>query len=93
MHCCGIARTGQTLPLTLPDEWLSTNITQRDRINSASKSNTIQTYANLNQQLKETFNQTNPTTETPSAEETEAEKKSALQTYEEKRLRNYEVCF
>jgi hypothetical protein len=96
MHCCDIARTGQILPSCFPDEWSPTNIVQRDRINSSSKSNENQTFANLNQQLKETFNQTATTENTPanpSAETTEAERKSALATYEEKRLKNYEVCF
>jgi hypothetical protein len=76
MHCCDIARTGQILPSCFPDEWSQTNIVQRDRINSSLKSNE---------------NQTNTTENTP-AETTEAERKSALATYEEKRLKNYEVC-
>ena len=83
MHCCEIARTGQTLPPTLPDEWLSSNIQQpqqRDRIDSSSKSQENANPANLN------------TTENPSAEQTEAEKKSIQATYEEKRLKNIEVC-
>jgi hypothetical protein len=96
MHCCDIARTGQTLPSYLPDEWSQTNIIQRDRISLSSKSNDNQTFANLNQQLKETFHQTNPTETTPTnspAETTETDKKSTMPTYEEKRLKNYEVCF
>jgi hypothetical protein len=96
MHCCDIARTGQTLPTHLPDEWLHTNIIQRERIDSSSKSNDNPTFANLNQQLKETFNQTKPTENTatnPSAEAAEAEQKLAAATYEEKRLRNIEVGF
>ncbi len=92
MHCCDIARTGQILPSSLPDEWSQTNIMPRDRINSLSKSTNNPTFANLNQQLKETFNQTNTTENNPSAETTEAERKSILATYEEKRLKNYEVC-
>jgi hypothetical protein len=88
MHCCDIARTGQLLPSSFPDEWSPTNTVQRDRINSLSKSNDIPTYAHLNQQLKETLN----STETTSAETTEAERKSIAATYEEKRLKNYEVC-
>ncbi len=96
MHCCDIARIGQTLPPRFPDEWLPTNRIQRERVDSLSKSNGNQTFVNLNQQLKETFNLRN-TTETPpenaSAEQTEAERKATLATYEEKRLKNYEVCF
>ena len=83
MHCCDIARTGQTLPGSVPNEWLPTNTMQSDR---SSKSNDIPTYAQLNQQLKETINQTET-----SAEAAEAEKKQTIQTYEEKRQRNYEV--
>ncbi len=91
MHCCDIARTGQTLPVSLPDEWLPTNTIQRDRINSLPKSNDIPTYANLNQQLKETINQINTTEDNSTAETTEAERKAILATYEEKRKKNYEV--
>lgn len=95
MHCCDIARTGQPLPTSLPDEWTPKNLIQRDQINSTSKTTTTSnlTYANLNQQLKETINQPNSTTSTEksSDEITEAEKKITMQTYEEKRQKNYEV--
>jgi acetylornithine/succinyldiaminopimelate/putrescine aminotransferase len=93
MHCCDIARTGQTLPVSLPNEWLPTNTIQRDRINSSSKSNDIPTYAQLNQQLKETMNTTETTPTNSSAEAAETERKLMLATYEEKRQKNYEVCF
>jgi hypothetical protein len=95
MHCCDIARTGQTLPSHLPDEWLQANITPRERIDSVTKSNGNQTFANLNQQLKDTFNvpkTTETNTTDVSAEAAEAERKAIIATYEEKRLRNYEVC-
>ena len=78
MHCCDIARTGHPLPTRFPDEWSQTNPTQRERIDSLSKANDTQTFANLNQQLKDTFSGTNTTENIPvnsSAETTEAEKK------------------
>ncbi|CAF1464097.1 unnamed protein product [Adineta steineri] len=95
MHCCDIVRTGQTLPSRLPDEWLPTNQMQRERIDSSSsaKSNGNPSYAILNQQLKETFNVAKPAenvSATPAAEPTEAERKLAAVTYEEKRIKNYE---
>lgn len=96
MHCCDIARTGQTLPSRLPDEWLLSNQTQPERIDLSAQSNGNQAFANLNQQLKETFNQPNTTENAPanpSAESVEAERKSILATYEEKRLKNYEVRY
>lgn len=82
MHCCELARTGQTLPQTLPNEWLVTNV-------QTTNSNETATYANLNEQLKETINQTNST---DNSLESDAEKKATAQTYEEKRQKNYEVC-
>ncbi len=92
MHCCDIARTGQSLPFSLPDEWSPAHVMQRERIDTVPKSNNTQTFADLNKQLKETFNTTETTPANPSNEATEAERKSALATYEEKRLKNYEVC-
>lgn len=79
MHCCDIARTGQPLPTQFPDEWLIKNQQLNERKESDNR-----TVANTNQPLKETIN----LTKTP---ETEAERKSAMATYEEKRLKNYEV--
>ena len=58
--------------------------TVNDQNNSTSKSNE-------NPTLKDTFIQTN-TTENPLVETSETERKSMIQTYEEKRLKNYEVC-
>ena len=90
MHCCEIVRAGQTLPTTLPDDWLSNTRTP-------PKSTTPSSFASLNQQLKETFgtgSATPPPNATPSAGEmSEAEQKAAHVTYEEKRLKNYEVKF
>lgn len=94
MHCCDLLRAGQTLPATLPDEWLPGSSQPRERIDSLSKGSVNSTFAGLNQQLKETFNAPNTTENnaTQSAsEQTEAEQKAAAVTYEEKRLRNYEV--
>lgn len=88
MHCCDIARTGQPLPVSLPDAWLPANPAQEERKNSLSKTNEAPTYADLNQQLKETVQSSNS-----SAETSEAERKLIAATYEEKRLRNYEVRF
>ncbi|CAF0815781.1 unnamed protein product [Rotaria sordida] len=93
MHCCDIARTGQSLPIRFPDEWLHKNIIQQERIDTSSKSNDNRTFASLNQQLKEISTSTNTTENTStnrSNETTEAERKLIMQTYEEKRLRNYE---
>ena len=89
MHCCDIARAGQPLPVQLPNEWLHT---QHKRTDSTSKSNDDQIYAKLNQQLKDTFNLKNKmdhTTVKSSSVTPETERKY---TYEEKRLKNYEVC-
>ena len=96
MHCCDIARVGQTLPPTLPDEWLHANIMQRERTESLTKVNDNPTFAKLNQQLQETFNlkkTTEDKTADNSAEAAETERKNNMVTYEEKRLKNYEVCF
>jgi len=49
MHCCELARTGQTLPQTLPDDWLVANVQPT-------------TYADLNQQLQETISAADNTT-------------------------------
>ncbi|CAF3513299.1 unnamed protein product [Rotaria sp. Silwood1] len=89
MHCCDIARTGQALPIHFPDEWLQ----QHERKDSTTKSNDNRTFASLNQELKETFNLPNTTENTSvnrSNETTEAERKTIMATYEEKRLKNYE---
>lgn len=88
MFCCDIARTGQPLPVSLPNAWLPTNPAQEERKNSLSKTNEALTYAELNQQLKDTVQSSNPP-----AEPSELEKKLIAATYEEKRLKNYEVHF
>ncbi|UJR27176.1 hypothetical protein I4U23_008472 [Adineta vaga] len=96
MHCCDMARNGQTLPSQLPEEWLQISAMQHDRTDISSKSNDNLTYANLNQKLQETINATNTPERIPgnspiqSAESAENERKAALATYEEKRLKNYE---
>ena len=79
-----MARAGQTLPVQLPEEWLPDPASTSD--------GTPTTYAQLNQQLKETITASDESKAgVPSEEMTEAERKSALITYEEKRLKNYEV--
>ena len=90
MHCCDMARAGQTLPMQLPDEWLHAPV---ERTDLASKSDgNATTYAQLNQQLKETIAASDESKGgMPSDEMTEAERKSAQITYEDKRLKNYEV--
>lgn len=90
MHCCDMARAGQPLPLQLPDEWLHAPV---ERTEPASKSDgTSTTYAQLNQQLKETITASEESKGNAASEEmTEAEQKSAQITYEDKRLKNYEV--
>ncbi|CAF0755063.1 unnamed protein product [Adineta ricciae] len=93
MHCCDIARAGLPLPPQLPEDWLQISSMQRERADTGSKSIENQTYANLNQQLQETMTTVNTPEPTPanvSAELEEVERKSALITYEEKRLKNYE---
>ena len=89
MHCCDIARTGQPLPISLPDGWLPTNAVQDERKNSLPKSNETPSYAELNQQLKETIQASNNSSAT---EPNEPDRKPTVATYEEKRLKNYEVC-
>lgn len=90
MHCCDIVRAGQTLPTTLPDDWISSTRTP-------PKSTTPSSFASLNQQLKDTFGTTSTTppppitTVTTVGDNNENEQKSAHVTYEEKRLKNYEV--
>jgi hypothetical protein len=94
MHCCELLRAGQALPATLPDEWLPGNPQLRERTDSLSKGNVNSTFAGLNQQLKDTFNVANTTennTTQSTSEQTEAELRAAAVTYEEKRLKNYEV--
>ena len=49
-----------------------------------------QTFAYLNQELKDTFKSINPL-ESLSDETTEAERRNSIVTYEEKRQNNYEV--
>lgn len=85
MHCCDIVRSGQTLPSRLPDDWLKGTQIQRDRIGSVSKTNGNQVFANLNQELRDTFGNSSPET-------VELERKNSIVTYEEKRQKNYEVC-
>jgi phosphate uptake regulator len=95
MHCCDLAHMGQPLPAQLPEEWLQTNTMQRERSDTPPKPAANQTYAHLNQQLQETINATHQAQATPAnppAEPTEAERKLIAASYEEKRLKNYEVC-
>lgn len=87
MHCCDILRAGQTLPVRVPDEWLHTNVMQRERISSVSKPAVSLAFASINQELQDAF-------KSPMADELpsgELERKNSLVTYEEKRQRNYEV--
>jgi intersectin len=94
MHCCEIVRTCQTLPTSLPDDWLLDSTSRNERTNSVSKTNITPTFGSLNQQLKETFHlpATGDTGVSQSTDElSEQERKAALVTYEEKRLKNYEV--
>ncbi len=91
MHCCDIVRAGQTLPTRLPDEWLNINNMQRERTGSLGKTNFIQPFASLNQELKDVF-KSSSTRDNESPETVEAERKNSLVTYEEKRQKNYEVC-
>jgi hypothetical protein len=90
MYCCDIIRSGQTLPSRLPDEWLQGTTIQRERTGSVVKSNSNQTFAFLNQELKDTFKTINPM-ESLSDETTETERRNSIVTYEEKRQKNYEV--
>jgi hypothetical protein len=90
MYCCDIIRSGQTLPSRLPDEWLQGTTIQRERTGSVVKSNSNQTFAFLNQELKDTFKTINPL-ESLSDETTETERRNSIVTYEEKRQKNYEV--
>lgn len=85
MHCCDIARSGQPLPTTFPDQWLQNAIAQQEQINPLAKRNDTPSFSSLNQQLKEVSNAANE------SEAAQNERKIALATYEEKRLRNYEV--
>ena len=91
MHCCDLLRAGQTLPTSLPDDWLPGIAPHRERADSLPKGNVNATFAGLNQQLKETVNTTENTTAQAGDEPTEAEQRAAAITYEEKRLKNYEV--
>jgi intersectin len=77
MHCCELARAGQALPLQLPEEWLHASVERTDP--SAKSDGHPTTYAS------------DESKGAPSEEMTEAERKSAMITYEEKRLKNYEV--
>ena len=89
MHCCDIARTGQTLPTRLPDEWLKGSQTLHERTSSISKPNVSQAFASLNQELRDTFKSSNRN-ENDSPEPVELERKNSMVTYEEKRQKNYE---
>ncbi|CAF1269575.1 unnamed protein product, partial [Rotaria sp. Silwood1] len=89
MHCCDVVRAGQILPSRLPDDWLNTNITQRERSNSLAKPNIYPAFININQELKDTFKST-ITTENHSPETVEIERKNSIVTYEEKRQKNYD---
>ncbi len=80
MHCCDIIRTGQTLPVRLPDEWSKGQQT-------SAKPNINQPFASLNQDFKALS-----TNENHSPETVEQERKNSIVTYEEKRQKNYEVC-
>ena len=87
MHCCDIARAGQSLPSRLPDDWSHTNIMQRERTASLNKPPAMLSpaFALLNHELQETF-------KSATNEETnETERKNSIVTYEEKRQKNYEV--
>ncbi len=83
MHCCDIVRAGQTLPSRLPDEWLTGTQTQLERKGSLAKPNVSQAFANLHQDLRDTFGNHSPET-------VELERKNSIVTYEEKRQKNYE---
>ncbi|CAF3877940.1 unnamed protein product [Rotaria sp. Silwood1] len=89
MHCCDVVRAGQILPSRLPDDWLNTNTTQRERSNSLAKPNIYPAFININQELKDTFKST-ITTENHSPETVEIERKNSIVTYEEKRQKNYD---
>lgn len=92
MHCCEIARSGQILPMNLPDDWLTNTGVQRERTDSIGKTNTTPTFAALNQQLKDTFGvASSSSNQTANPEPSEPESKASMMTYEEKRLKNYEV--
>ena len=100
MHCCDIIRAGQVLPSILPDDWLNLNNNQRERTDSLNKVNAGPTFAALNQQLRENMNANNVVeigNGSSTSETSDGELKSSLLTYEEKRLKNYEVnankCF
>lgn len=87
MHCCDIARAGQSLPSRLPDDWSHTNIMQRERTGSLNKPPPMLSpaFALLNHELQETFKSAN------NEEANETERKNSIVTYEEKRQKNYEV--
>ncbi|CAF3438151.1 unnamed protein product [Rotaria socialis] len=89
MHCCDVVRAGQILPSRLPDEWLPANTAQLERTGTLVKPYVQQAFANINQELKDTFKFTN-TSESHSPETVETERRNSIVTYEEKRLKNYE---
>lgn len=94
MHCCDIVRTGQALPSRLPDEWTSKGTqTLRDRTGSLSRNNVTSAFASLNHELKDVLKSSNNANENHSPEMNENERKNNVITYEEKRQKNYEVCF
>lgn len=90
MHCCEIIRTGQTLPTRLPDEWTKGTQTLRDRTSSLSRTNITPAFASLNQDLKDIMKSSN-TNENHSPETIENDRKNNINTYEDKRQKNYDV--
>ena len=88
MHCCDIARSGQSLPSRLPEDWSPSTFSQRERTASLSKPPAFSpAFALLNRDLQETLKFTS----NEESAANEIERKNSIESYEEKRRKNHEV--